>query len=236
MNHFLHHLTRPHHITVGQVTFRVATGGLTLPALLFLAVNDLPHTVTLPVLGQHSSGEAALLALGILIAIYVHEAGHVAAARWVDMPLEVVALDKAFPSVVPHPTDQRCSDPRRRFWFAAGGAITDLSCAAVCTIAALLAQPPTQALLAGYVIGALINSLNVLPLTLSGVALVVLGAAGTVTTGSSRWTTTLVVLGMVVAVAGSLTTRWHSDGDLALAAWKEWRHTDEDPRTPSPPP
>ena len=208
---------------IGQVTFRVALGGLTLPALLFLAIGDLPNSMRIPVIGTLTGTQTALMAIGVLAAIYVHEAGHVAAARAVDMPLSVVALDKAFPSVEPEDTDPRADDPRRRFWFAAGGAITDIACAA----AAVIASEPWRWLFVGYIAGAMVNGLNVLPLTLSGFVVLAVGAAGVVLDGPTTFAVTLTAVGMVVAIAGSRISSRLSDGDLALDAWKEWRSSPE---------
>lgn len=229
MPHLLRSITTPRTFTVGQVTFRVALGGLTLPALLFLALGDLPSSVRIPVLGTLTGGQTALVAVGVLSAIYVHEAGHVAAARAVDLPLSVVALDKAFPSVEPAEDDERTQDPRRRFWFAAGGAITDLACAGACTAAALVASDPARWLFVGYITGAMVNGLNVLPLTVSGLTVLGVGIAGVALDGPSAFAVSLVVVGMVVAIAGSRITYRLSDGDLALDAWKEWRSRREEP-------
>lgn len=226
MASLLRTITEPHDVTIGSVTYRVAVGGLTLPAIMFLAINDLPATVRVPFFGALTPAEVIMLAFGTLVAVYAHEAGHVIAGRTVNMPIRVVALDKAFPSVEPDNTNPDAADPRRRFWFAVGGAINDMLLGVSAVIIYAVAPEPWRWLFAGYLVGAAVNALNVLPLLVSGIAVAVIGAMGATLGDTNRYAVTLIMVGMVVTVIGMFTRNRVSDGDLAVRAWREWRHPD----------
>lgn len=212
----------PHVIHLGKIPIRLGLAGLTLPALAVLAVAQLPAQVQLPLLGIRSLGQVTMLVASVILATYVHELGHVVAAKAMGLEVAFVALDGPVPAVEPVDVVLASAGPRERFWFALGGPAGDLLCGTTVACLAVVSRGSFRWWCIGYAFGAALQLLNALPSTVSG-SLLLAGGVTLMATGSPAVGLSLAAAGAAVVAVRLIARTGHADGDHVLRAWRDMR-------------
>lgn len=206
---------------VGGVPVRVGIRSLMLPAIAFLLASEHSNN-PLPLLEALSADEVVVLMLAMLAALIAHELGHVLAGVFVKMPLGSIRLDWVLPAVEYDRHAPEAADAQRRLWFFLGGPLYSTLLAVVALTFTFVATGAGWVFaFQAFAFGNAVQALNGLPGRSAGLVFAVVGLFGLGAEPPARTiAVTLLMAGIALVVLGN---RSQSDGDQALAAWREIR-------------